>query len=68
MTWLWIILGVAAIGGIIGYFASNKDEKGEGCLGGMIAGGVGAGYIILQIFLALLGLFLLFKIGSCLFS
>ncbi|HPT72804.1 MAG TPA: hypothetical protein PLE74_11060 [Candidatus Cloacimonadota bacterium] len=67
MTWLWVILIVALIGGLIGYFSSDKN-KGENALGGAVAGGMGCGYIILQIFLALVGIWLLIKLGSWLFS
>jgi hypothetical protein len=65
MTWLWVILIVAAIGGIIGYLSSGK---GEDAAVGALGAGMGCAYIIFQIFLALLGLFILFKIGSWLFG
>jgi len=69
MTWLWVILIVAAIGGIIGYFSSDsKDDRGANALGGAIAGATGCGYLILQIFLAILGIGVLFLIGSWLFG
>lgn len=65
MTWLWVILIVAAIGGIIGYFSSGTKE---GAAEGATVAGFGCGYIILQIFLALLGIYILFLIGNWLFS
>lgn len=65
MTWLWVILIVAAIGGIIGYLSSGK---GEDAAAGAATAGIGCAYIIFQIFLALLGLLILFKIGSWLFG
>ena len=65
MTWLWVILVVAAIGGIIGYLSSGKKEDAAA---GAAKAGLGCAYIIFQIFLALLGIFILFKIGSWLFS
>jgi len=65
MTWLWVILVVAAIGGIIGYLGSGKKED---AVAGAVGAGMGCGYIILQIFLALLGLYVLFLIGSWLFG
>jgi len=65
MTWLWIIIVVAAIGGIIGYLSSGKTED---AVAGAVGAGVGCGYIILQIFLALLGIYVLFLIGSWLFG
>lgn len=69
MTWLWVILIVAAISGIIGYISTeDKRDRGETGLGCALTGGMGCGYIIFQIFLFLVGLFILFKIGSWLFS
>ncbi len=67
MNWLWVILIVAVIGGIIGYFSSNKD-RGENAMQGALVGGMGCGYIILQIFIAILGIWILFKVGSWLFG
>jgi hypothetical protein len=65
MTWLWVILIVAAIGGIISYFSSGKAEDG---VAGAVASGIGCGYLILQIFLAFVGLFIFFKIAEWLFG
>ncbi len=49
MKWLIVILVVALIGGIIGYFAS--DGEPAGCLLGAFQAGSGCGAIILQIFI-----------------
>ena len=65
MNWLWVILIVAAIGGIFGYFQSRTKE---GAIEGALTAGVGCGSIILQIFIALVGLGLLFLIGAWLFG
>ncbi len=65
MNWIWVIIVVAVIGGIIGYMRSGKKED---AVSGAIGAGVGCGYIILQIFLALLGIWILFRIGSWLFG
>ena len=46
MTWFWVILIVAAIGGLIG-FSSGKTED---AVSGAVGAGMGCGYIILQIF------------------
>lgn len=65
MTWLWIIIGVIAVVFIVSYLASgNKEEAMVNAAGA----GMGCGYVILQIFLAILGFWLLFKIGSFLFA
>ena len=65
MTWLWVIIVVAVIGGIIGYFSSGTRE---GAVEGAVTAGMGCGYIIFKIFLALVGLYLLIKIGGWLFG
>ena len=65
MTWLWVILIVAAIGGIIGFLSTGK---GEDAAAGAASAGIGCAYLIFQIFLALLGLFILIKIGGWLFG
>jgi len=65
MTWLWVILIVAAIGGIIGFLSSGKKED---AVSGAVGAGVGCGYLILQIFLGLAGLYLLILLGSWLFG
>mgnify|MGYP007022191386 CR=1 FL=1 len=65
MNWIWVIIAVAIIGGVIGYMRSGKKED---AVSGAIGAGVGCGYIILQIFLALLGIWILFRIGSWLFG
>jgi hypothetical protein len=65
MTWLWVILIVAAIGGLIGFFSSGKTED---AVSGAVGAGMGCGYIILQIFLGLVGLFILISLGSWLFG
>lgn len=65
MNWLYLILIVAAIGGLIGYLGSGKTEDAAA---GALGAGVGCGYIILQIFIAILSIWVLLKIGSWLFS
>lgn len=65
MTWLIVILVVAGIGGILGYFNSGNSE---GAVAGAAGAGMGCGYLILQIFLALLGFWVIFKLGSWLFN
>ena len=66
MNWLVVIIVVAVIGAIIGYFNSGGDKEdafGAGC-----ASGLGCRYIIFQIALAILGLWILFAIGGWLFG
>jgi len=68
MKWILVIIVAGVICGIIGYFVSDDKEKGEGALGGCLAGSMGCGYTIFQILIALLGISLLIKIGSWLFG
>jgi hypothetical protein len=66
MNWLIVIIIVAVIGTIIGYFNSGGDKHAaveSGCMSGL-----GCGYIILYIALALIGLWILFAIGGFLFG
>lgn len=65
MTWLIVIIVVALIGGVIGYFCSGD---GEGFLTGLVGAGAGCGYLIFQIFIGLLSLYLLIKLGVWLFG
>lgn len=64
MTWLWILLIATAIGGIIGYFTSGSKR---GAAQGAASFGIGCGYILLHIFFAFIGIYLLFLIGQWLF-
>lgn len=68
MTWLVVIVVVAIIGAIIGAMSSENGKKGEGAMSGCLGAGGGCAYIIFQIFLALVGLWILIKIGSWLFG
>ena len=65
MNWLIAIIVFAIIGGIIGYLNSGKKED---AVGGAVAGGLGCGYLILQIGIAVIGLLITVKIFSWLFS
>jgi hypothetical protein len=65
MTWLWVILIVAAIGGIFSYLSSGKAEDG---VAGAATSGIGCAIVIFQIFLGLVGLLIFFKIAEWLFS
>jgi len=65
MTWIWVILIVAAIGGIISYLSSGKVEDG---VAGAATSGIGCAIVIFQFFLALIGLLIFFKIAGWLFG
>ena len=66
MKWLTIIIVVAIIAGILGALNSKDGEKGF--FSGALAGGMGCGYVIFEIFLAVGGLILLFKLFGFLFG
>ncbi len=66
--WLTILIIAIIIGAVIGFFNSKDGERGAGALGGAIAGGMGCGQILLQIFLAGLGILFviwLFRVLFC---
>jgi hypothetical protein len=68
MNWLIIIIIVAIIAGIIGAMSSEDGKEKEGFLSGAIAGGMGCGSIIFQIFIVVIGFIILFKIFGFLFG
>ena len=49
--WLTILIIAIIIGAAIGFFGSNDGERGAGALGGAIAGGLGCGHVLFQIFI-----------------
>lgn len=65
MSSLIVMLGSAVLGGIIGYLAAGKSGDS---VSGTIGAGLGSGNIILQIFLALVGLAFLLMVGNWLFG
>lgn len=66
MTWLWVILAVGVIAALIGYFSSGGDAGDAAETG--LAAAFGCGSVILQIFLAVLGIGLLFSLFGWLFG
>lgn len=64
MTWLWILIIAIAIGGIIGFITSGNKR---GAAQGAASFGIGCGYILLHIFIAFIGIYLLFMLGKWLF-
>ncbi len=64
MTWLKILLIAIVVGGIIGYISSGSKE---GAKRGAASFGFGCGYILLHIFFAFIGIYLLFELGKWLF-
>ena len=66
--WIWILIIVIALGGILGYLGSDSNEKGKGAVSGAIAGGIGCGYVIFSIFMFGVGIMILVWIFSFLFG
>ncbi len=66
--WIWVVVTVAVIGGILGFVFSDKNDKGEGAAQGATAGGCMALSCIMQIALTLFSVWLLFKLGQWLFG
>ena len=64
-TWLIIIIVVAVIGAIIGYFSSDSNNRvGDAVQSGCVSG-AGCGYVLLQLFLWGLGIvFLIWLFGA----
>lgn len=63
--WLTVLIIAIVIGAAIGFFGSNDGERGAGAVGGALAGGMGCGYILFQIFIVGLGfLFIIWLFGA----
>ena len=50
-NWLAIILIIAIVGGIIGFFSGNEGERGASAFAGALSGALGCGFLIFQVFL-----------------
>lgn len=69
MNWLWVIIVVAAIGAVLAYWSEkNKEEKANAAVSGAITGGLGCGYLIIQLLLGLAGLWIVIEIVRWLFN
>ncbi|MBR1527360.1 MAG: hypothetical protein IJ640_12010 [Prevotella sp.] len=66
--WLTILIIAIIIGAVIGFLGSEDGERKSGAVGGALAGGMGCGYILFQIFLAGIGILLLIWIFGALFG
>jgi len=65
--WLKILLAAIIIGGIIGYLSSDGKDKVANTASGAFLGGMGCGYILIQILLWGLGFFLIIWLFEKLF-
>lgn len=66
--WIWLIIIAIIVGAIWGALTSDKGESGAGAISGAIAGGMGCGYLLLQIFLWGLGIFIMIWLFGALFG
>ncbi len=66
--WIWIIIIAVIIGGIWGYLSSDEDKKGADAFSGAVVGGIGCGYVLLQIFLWGLGIMFFLWLFGAIFS
>jgi len=66
--WIVILIVAVIIGALVGFANSNDGERGDGALGGAIAGGMGCAYILFQIFLAGVGIFIIIWLFRTLFG
>ena len=65
IMWLTILIVAIIIGAAIGFFGSKDGERSAGAVSGAVAGGMGCGYVLFQIFLAGLGiLFVIWLFGA----
>lgn len=47
--WIWVIIIAIIIGAIWGALTSKDGEKSEGAFAGTVTGGMGCGYVLIQI-------------------
>ena len=66
MNWLWFIIAIAIIGGLIGFISS--DGKKDDAAMGAVAGAWIAGQFVTYILGTLLFFYVILKIGGCLLS
>jgi uncharacterized membrane protein len=69
MNWLWVILVVAVIGGIISYISSNDNSnRVKDALEGGVTAGAGCGIVLLYLFLSVVGLLIMLALFGWLFG
>jgi len=67
-TWLIIILVVAAIGGVIGFFSGEDGNRGESAAQGAMMGAVGCGHVLFELLLWGLGIGILIWLFGAIFG
>ena len=65
MIWLIVLIVISTIGGVFGYvYSATTDDP----ISGAIDAGIKCGYIMLQIFLGMVGIALVMVVGNWLFG
>jgi len=65
MSWLLVLIVISAIGGVFGYVYIGKTDDP---ISGAIEAGIKCGYIMLQIFLGMMGIAFVMIVGNWLFG
>ena len=65
---IWVIIIAIIIGAIWGALTSKDGEKSEGAFAGAVTGGMGCGYVLIQIFIFGIGIMILFWLFRALFG
>ena len=66
--WLVVLIIAIIIGAIVGAMTSDKGESGVGAFTGAVAGGMGCGFVLVQILLWGAGIFILIWLFGALFG
>ena len=62
--WIWILIIFVVGGALIGFLTSDDEKRGEGCLGGALAGLFQGGGCLIQLLIYLLMIMLAIWIFS----
>lgn len=66
--WWKLLIAAIIIGAVIGFINSKDGERKEGAVSGAVASGMGCGYILIQVFLAGLGILFVIWLFGLLFG
>lgn len=66
--WLTILIIAIIVGAIWGFLSSDDGERGAGAIGGALAGGIGCGHVLFQIFIFGLVIFVFIWLFGALFG
>lgn len=66
--WLTILIIAIIVGAIWGFLSSDDGERGAGAIGSALAGGIGCGHVLFQIFIFGLVIFVFIWLFGALFG